>query len=198
MGAGTPAHPPSHRHPPGWNSPDSKTPPSASGAMRSNKPQVKACRSSEACADSTMPLKSRQDCEWRPPASSESRLYSESSSGSNLPSGDPPVAVQRMLRALMKKPDSSSSAVAACDVGDLQAEVVAVEDSPLQKRRKSRGEVPVDQAWTAHRFSNRVSSHFAVASARPAFNDHRRSASCGRSCRASSGSSLWLQSESVP
>lgn len=72
---------------PGWNSPDSKTPPSASGAMRSSKPQVKACRSSEACADSTMPLKSRQDCEWRPPASSASRLYSESSSGSNLPLG---------------------------------------------------------------------------------------------------------------
>lgn len=46
--AGTPRAsaepPPPHR----WNSPDSKTPPSASGAMRSSKPRVKACRSSEA------------------------------------------------------------------------------------------------------------------------------------------------------
>lgn len=89
--------------------------------------------------------------------------------GQQLALGDPPVAVQRMLPGADEEAGQfQQRAVAACDVGDLQAEVVAVEDSPLQKRRRSRGGT-VDQAWTAHRFSNRVSSHFAVASARPAF-----------------------------
>ena len=118
--------------------------------------------------------------------------------GEQLAFGDPPVAVQRMLPGADEEAGQfQQRAVAACDVGDLQAEVVAVEDRPLQKRRRCRGGT-VDQAWTVHRSSNRVSSHFAVASARPPSSDHWRSAWHGRSCRASSGSSLWLQSEFVP
>ncbi len=60
--------------------------------------------------------------------------------------GDPPVAVQRMLPGADEEAGQlQQRAVAACDVGDLQAEVVAVEDSPLQKRRRCRGGT-IDQA----------------------------------------------------
>ncbi len=70
-------------------------------------------------------------------------------------------AVHRQVREVAQR------AVVGVQRGQ-RGDALQADESPLQKRRRSRGGT-VDQAWTAHRFSNRVSSHFAVASARPAF-----------------------------